>query len=134
MVTFGKAESYSSGWRGMQTRQDIRVGGVVVGEVVGAENTGGSRFGKQWSLKLKDGRKVQAESYKDAKRKAIELLGPEDFSCCGGNDERERFHCSDCPTHPWSVDPTKCSHYYLAAKNADLKKCEHCGTQLKGVT
>jgi hypothetical protein len=52
----------------------------------------------------------------------------EDFSCCGGNDEHPRFHCSDCPRHPWSVDPEKCSHYFLVSRNAELKKCEHCGT------
>jgi putative transposase len=54
----------------------------------------------------------------------------EDFTCCGGNDEHPRFHCSDCPDHPWSVDPKQCSHYFLASENSKLKKCEHCGTKL----
>ena len=53
----------------------------------------------------------------------------EDFSCCGGNDQLSH-HTADCPVHPWSVDPAKCSHYYLAAKKyAKLKICKHCGAR-----
>jgi hypothetical protein len=45
------------------------------------------------------------------------------FNCCGGNDEKPRHHCSDCPEHPWVgapdqacvASPRTCPHAQSAA-------------------
>ena len=37
---------------------------------------------------------------------SVSARAPDDpFACCGGNDEKPPHHCSDCPSHPWAVEP-----------------------------
>lgn len=37
---------------------------------------------------------------------AVLRTADDPFGCCGGNDEKPPFHCSDCPTHPWTDEPS----------------------------
>lgn len=76
-VSFGKAESYTQGWKGKTTRIDIRLGKEVVGEIVGRENAGiaGAMF---WFVELKGARPEEVGSMRAAKAKARELLEPKE--------------------------------------------------------
>ncbi len=72
-VRFGRTECWKSGWRGKQNRTEVRVDGVVRGEIKGEEN---AAFAGDMTYKLLvDGRHVESyHSLKDAKLAAANFF------------------------------------------------------------
>lgn len=73
-VSFGKTETWTSGWRGKQSTTEIRLNGDPVGEIRGQESAylAGDM---SYSIEAGSGR-GQADSLKDAKQMAKRLLEP----------------------------------------------------------
>lgn len=68
-VSFSRAETFTQGWRGKQSRTTIYLNGAEVGEIRGEENAAGVTFGMWWRIHLGI-TSVAADSYADAKAKA----------------------------------------------------------------
>jgi hypothetical protein len=72
-VTFTRPESYTQGWKGKTTRIDVLLDKVVVGEVVGRENASFAGV-MMWHYELRDKRREDCDSMRDAKAKVRALL------------------------------------------------------------